>query len=238
MGADPALVRHWRQATDQQVAGAVRNARDSVAAFSEATAASGSLIQSWVQGREVIEYEHYPPNDIVDRRRGSQFYYHAHRDGDLEHGHLHLFWHATASGRRRRLREGQAAWARTAPSHLLAVSLDASGLPVGLFTVNRWVTDGHWFDADTTLSFVDRFSLQLDGEHATSARWITAFVRFYRPCIAALLAQRDQRLARRRDRSQALDDHRLEVLSLLRLDWAADLDAIEAEAARRGLGGL
>lgn len=238
MGADRALVRHWRQATDQQVAGAVRAARDSVAAFSEATTASGSLIQSWVQGREVTEYEHYPPNDIVDRRRGSQFYYHAHRDGDLEHGHLHLFWHATASGRRRRLRHGQANWTRTAPSHLLSISLDARGLPVGLFTVNRWVTDGHWFDADTTLSFVDRFSLQLDGEHAISARWITAFVRFYRPRIAALLAQRDQRLARRRDRSLALDDHRLEVLSLLRLDWAADLDAIEAEAARRGLGGL
>lgn len=94
MGADPALVKHWRRVTDQQVAVAVQAARDSVAAFSEATDASGSLIQSWVQGREVIEYEHYPPNDVVDRRRGSQFYYHAHRDGDLEHGHLHLFWHA------------------------------------------------------------------------------------------------------------------------------------------------
>ena len=69
------------------------------------------------------------------------------------------------------------------------------------------------------------------------ARWITAFVRFYRPCIAELLVQRDRRLARRRDRSQALTDDRLEVLSLQRLDWAADLDAIEAEAARRGLGG-
>ena len=30
----------------------------------------------------MIEYEHYPPNDIVDSRRGSQFYYHAHRDGE------------------------------------------------------------------------------------------------------------------------------------------------------------
>lgn len=235
MGADPALVKHWRRVTDQQVAVAVQAARDSVAAFSEATGSSGSLIQSWVQGREVIEYEHYPPNDVVDRRRGSQFYYHAHRDGDLEHGHLHLFWHATASGRRRRLRDGQANWARTAPSHLLAISLDARGLPVALFTVNHWVTDGHWFDADTTLSFVDRFALETEGEHAASARWITAFVHFYRPRIAELLMQRDRRLARRRDLSQALADDRLEVLSLRRLDWAADLDAIEAEAARRGL---
>ena len=235
MAADVVLARHWRQASDSEVTLAVQAARDSVAAFSEATATSGSLIQSWIQGREVVEYEHYPPNDIVDRRRGSQFYYHAHRDGDLEHGHLHLFWHATASGRRRRLRAGQASWTRTAPSHLVAISLDARGLPVGLFTVNHWVTDGHWFDAQTTLSFVDRFALQPEGEHATSARWITAFVRLYRPRIRVLLEQRDKRLARRADLAAALADHRLEVLSLQRLDWAADLDAIESEATRRGL---
>lgn len=236
MDSDTARVMHWRHATDRQVTSAVQLARDSVAAFSEATAASGSLIQSWVEGREVVEYEHYPPHDVVDRRRGSQFYYHAHRDGDLEHGHLHLFWHATASGRRRRLREGQPAWTRTAPTHLLAISLDARGLPVALFTVNRWVTDGHWFDAATTMSFVDRFALQSVAEHALSARWLTAFVRFYRSRIRDLLVQRDRRLARRQDLSQALTDHRLEVLSLQRLDWAADLDAIEAEHARRGLG--
>ena len=235
MGADSVLVRYWRSASDGEVAGAVQAARDSVAAFSDATATSGSLIQSWIQGREVVEYEHYPPDDIVDRRRGSQFYYHAHRDGDLEHGHVHLFWHATASGRRRRIRGVKASWTRTAPSHLLAISLDARGLPVGLFTVNRWVTDGHWFDAATTLALVERFALQLEGEHAASARWITAFVRFYRPRIEALLGQRDRRLARRADLAQALADQRLEVLSLQRLDWAADLDAIEAEATRRGL---
>jgi hypothetical protein len=60
----------------------------------------------------------------------------------------------------------QASWARTAPSHLLAVSLDSRRLPVALFT------DGHWFDAATTLTFVDRFALRPDGEHAASARWI------------------------------------------------------------------
>ena len=235
MAADAVLARHWRQAYDSEVTLAVQAARDSVAAFSEATAASGSLIQSWIQGREVVEYEHYPPNDIVDRRRGSQFYYHAHRDGDLEHGHLHLFWHATASGRRRRLRAGQASWTRTAPSHLVANSLDARGLPVGLFTVNRWVTDGHWFDAATTLSFVDRFAVDGVEGHSASCRWLTNFVSLYRPLIEAILLKRDARLARRASLEDALIDHRLEVLSLQPIDWAADLDALEAEGARRGL---
>lgn len=235
MAADPTLVRHWRHATDAEVAGAARAARDSVAAFSDATSTSGSLIQSWIRGREVLEYEHYPPNDVVDRARGSQFYYHAHRDGDLEHGHVHLFWHATAGGRRRRLRAGRTAWTRTAPTHLLAISLDARGLPVALFTVNRWVTDGHWFDAATTMSFVERFALRDEAEHGHSCRWITDFVRFYRPRIRVLLERRDRRLADRGNLDQALADHRLELLSVHRLDWAADLDAIEAESARRGI---
>jgi hypothetical protein len=225
----------WRQATGEAVAAELRQAREGVAAFGQATDASGSLLQSWIQGRPVVEFEHYPPDDVVDFRSGSQFYYHAHRDGDQEHGHLHLFWHATASGRRRRHRPGRPRWVRTAPTHLFAISLDARGLPVGLFTVNRWVTDGHWFDAATTLSFVDRFALGEVAGHTASCRWLTHFVRLYRPLVEAILIRRDARLARRASLEGALTDHRLEVLSHQAIDWAADLDALEAEAARRGL---
>jgi hypothetical protein len=234
MSASPTLRRHWRNASDAGLADALRGARDSVSAFAEVTATSGSLLQSWVDGREVVEFDHYPPDEVVDLRRGSQYYYHSHRDGDREHGHLHLFWHATASGRRRHHKPGRARWTRTAPTHLFAISLDARGLPVALFTVNRWVTDGHWFDAPTTMSFVERFRLGEVPGHAQSCRWLTGFVRLYRPLIADLLVQRDRRLARRCDLMQALRDHRLEVLSKVPIDWAADLDALEAEACRRG----
>lgn len=235
MSASAPLRRHWRSASDERLAIALQGARDSVSAFADVTATSGSLLQSWIEGREVVEFEHYPPDDVVDLRHGSQFYYHAHRDGDREHGHLHLFWHATASGRRRHLRPGQPRWTRTAPTHLFAISLDARGLPVALFTVNRWVTDGHWFDAATTMSFVDRFAPDTVDFHAHSCRWLTGFVRLYRPLIEALLVKRDRRLARRPDLARALADHRLEVLSLAPIDWAADLDALEAEATRRGV---
>lgn len=235
MSASPVLRRRWRHACDALFAGTLQGARDSVSAFADATAASGSLLQSWIEGREVVEFDHYPPDDVVDLRHGSQFYYHSHRDGDREHGHLHLFWHAGASGRRRYLRPEQPRWTRTAPTHLVAISLDARGLPVGLFTVNRWVTDGHWFDASTTMSFVDRFALDAVEGHEHSSRWLTGFVRQYRPLIETLLVKRDQRLARRSDLETALNDHRLEVLSLAPIDWAADLDVLEAEAVRRGL---
>lgn len=235
MSANPSLRRHWQGASDKLFAADLKQARDSVAAFSDATAASGSLLQSWIEGRDVVEFEHYPPNDVVDFRHGSQFYYHSHRDGDHEHGHLHLFWHAAASGQRRYFRPGQARWVRTAPTHLFAISLDARGLPVGLFTVNQWVTDGHWFDAPTTMSFVDRFAMDAVEGHGHSCRWLTGFVRLYRPLIEAILIRRDAQLARRPQLKDALADHRLEVLSLKSIDWAADLDALEAEAARRGL---
>ncbi len=235
MTASRPLQRHWRGATGTQIASVLNAARRSVSAFADATAASGSLLQSWIEGREVVEFDHYPPDDLVDTRSGSQFYYHSHRDGELEHGHLHLFWHATASGRRRHLRQGRRRWTRTAPTHLFAISLDARGLPVALFTVNRWVTDGHWFDAATTMSQVERFAMgELDG-HEHACRWLSGFVQLYRPLIEDLLVKRDRRLARRSDLAQALDDRRLELLSLTPIDWAADLDALEAEATRRGL---
>lgn len=232
-GCSPHLLRHWRTLPDAKLRTALHTARDSVAAFARATDASGSLIQSWVRGQAVVEMEHYPSSDIVDLESGSQFYYHCHRSEDGEHGHLHLFWHATRNGRRRRAAEGARRWVTTDPTHLFAVSLDARGLPVGLFTVNRWVTDGHWFDARTLLGMVDRFAMRPTGEHAHSCEWITAFVRTYRPVVAELLAQRDCRLACSGALARALSDTDLEVLSQIDIDWAADLDALEAEFARR-----
>lgn len=235
MAASKDLQRHWRDSTDAQLARAVRDARRSVAAFAGATSSAGSLLQSWIRGQVVTDFDHYPPNDIVDLRTGCQFYYHSHRDGDREHGHLHLFWHATASGRRRYLRPGHERWTRTAPTHLFAISLDARGLPVGLFTVNRWVTDGHWFDAATTMSMVDRFDVGRVKGHEHSCDWITGFVGLYRPLIGQLLARRDRRLARRPDVERAREDRRLEVLSYVPVDWAADLNALEADASWRGI---
>jgi len=235
MTASQALLRHWRNATDAQVVAILRDARRSVAAFADATAASGSLLQSWIEGREVVEFEHYPPDDLVDLRSGSQFYYHSHRDGELEHGHLHLFWHATASGRRRYMRQGRRRWTRTAPTHLFAISLDTRGLPVALFTVNRWVTDGHWFDAACAMAQVERFAMGDVEGHELSCRWLSGFVQLYRPLVEDLLVKRDRRLARRSDLAQALDDRRLELLSHIPIDWTADLDALEAETARRGM---
>lgn len=232
MNAGKILRESWQRLSDEELLAQVQDARASVEAFSRATSEAGSLIQSWIQGRTVVEYDHYPPDDVIDEVSGSQFYYHAHRGG-VEHGHIHLFWHATRNGRRRRLPSGKVRWVNTAPSHLFAISLDDRGLPVGLFTVNRWVTDGHWFDAATTLALVDRFRMGAVRGQEHACEWLNAFVRMYRPLISHLLVRRDERLARRPDKEAALKDHRLEVLSHVAIDWGADLDALEAELVRR-----
>lgn len=210
----------------------VRSASRSVEAFAQATYESGSLLQSWIEGRGVVEYEHYPPGDIVDETSGSQFYYHSHRGG-LEHGHLHLFWHARSDRRRRPVVPGRRRWVNTEPSHLFAVSLDARGLPIAIFTTNQWVTDGHWFDALTTMRLVERFCVEAQPPHRASGTWLTEFVRMYRPLIARALEDRDQRLARARHPDKALENKRLEVLSHVPIDWSLHLDALDEEVERR-----
>lgn len=193
----------------------------------------GLLIQSWVRSQNVLEMDHYPPDDIVDHESGSQFYYHCHRANGAEHEHLHLFWHATRNGRRRRAAAGTRRWVRTDPTHLFAISLDPRGLPRALFTTNRWVAGGHWFDARMLLGMVDRFAMRPIEGHEHSCEWITCFVRMYRPVVEELPVQCDRRLARRRDLASALSDRALEVLSQVAIDWSADLDALEAEVVRR-----
>jgi hypothetical protein len=231
------LRRHWRGADDSALLQSAQQACASVEAFAQVTQTHGSLLQSWIRGAPVLEFAHYPQDDVIDLVSGAQFYYHAHRKDGLEHGHVHVFWHANARGHRKPARQGRTVWKHDAPSHLLAVGLDARGAPVKLFTTNRWVTEGHWFDAAQTLTLLDRFQPKGVADHAQSCDWLRHFLAFYRPAIAELLVERDARLARSDglELEQALRNHRLEVLSQMRLDWGADLDALQAHLQKRGL---
>ena len=211
--------------------------------FRQATLQHGSLIQSWVGRADVVALEHYPRGGVVDRQHGSQFFYHCHRADSAdradrtEHGHVHLFWHATRSGRRRRLAPTtgtEAEWSRSAPTHLIAIGLNARGLPVSLFSVNRWVTGGHWFDAPTTLCMLNRFQLRDVPGHTESCAWITTFVQLYAPTVASVLEARDRRLARQTNPARALDDRRIEVINSARIDWMKDLQRLDDEVAARG----
>lgn len=99
----------------------------------------GSLVRVFTSGCTPQEHKHYPIGDLVAPGSGTQCFYHCHR-GDGEHRHLHVF---------RRSRPQRPL------THLIAISLDGRGLPIGLFSVNRWVCQDRWLSAADTLRLLE-----------------------------------------------------------------------------------
>ncbi|HLY57797.1 MAG TPA: hypothetical protein VKS60_19695 [Stellaceae bacterium] len=198
--------------------------------------------------------EHYPAGEVWDAGSYAQYFYHAHPEGERlpgEHGHFHTFLgqggmppgvtplilpemalsppgegHGRGVGTHRSPRD------RGVVSHLAALSLDAAGRPIALFTTNRWVTGETWFRAEDVARLLPAFNFAADGPADTVNRWLTAVLRVLRPHIVELAAERDAKVMdwrRRRSRQHhVFDDRRLEVASFRRIDFAAELAALGA----------
>ena len=179
----------------------------------------GSLVRAFTAGSTPNQHQHYPPGDLVDPGSGTQCYYHCHR-GDGEHGHLHLF------RRPRPLRP---------LTHLVAISLDGRGLPLALFSVNRWVSDDRWLPAAATLRLLEGVSLSGAACDPHLGGWLVHFLEFYRPNLETVLLQRDRTLRRRApSRQAALEARDLEIPSHCPIDWEVDLAAAEADLPSAG----
>ena len=114
--------------------------------------------------------------------------------------------------------------------------MDANATPLRFFTTNRWVTGETWYPATDVARMLDGFDL---GDVAPSPllnRWIAAMVRFYKPQLCDLLAQRDAAVMdwrrRRRAKVHVLEDRRLEVTSVLPIDLASQAAQIDAALRR------
>jgi hypothetical protein len=194
-----------------------------VSLFQQVVARHGSLVQAFVRGAPVTAHDHYPPGDVIDARRGFQCFYHSHRAGSLEHGHLHLFQRAADDAR------------DTSPGHLIAIGLDAHGLPVSMFCVNHWVTGGAWRDAHATIAALDVARFDGARGHALAGRWLTSFLHLYQPVAASVLLRRDALLRQRRDRGASWPrlkrDRSLEVISRSGIDWLGDMQRLEQRGA-------
>jgi hypothetical protein len=180
---------------------------------------------------QFVRLTHYPQGDVYDRETHTQYYYHAHRDG--EHGHFHLFQRAKgmppgcapvpdAAGRD---------WPAgdQALSHLVAISMDKFGVPTGLFTTNRWVTAETWYPAPDVIRMLPHFAIDHAFPSWPTNRWLTAMVRLFRPQIAALVLARDEALAARRaghpDRD-VYEDRDFDVLSETTIAVDEQIDAV------------
>lgn len=184
---------------------------------------------------EFVELNHYPDDDVFDRDTQSQYYYHAHRGLAGEHGHFHTFV------RRPGMPAGiePIAFAASEPwpsgdealSHLIGISMDAWGYPIGLFTTNRWVTDEAWYQADDVIRLLDCFRISHSAPSTPVNRWINAMFVLFRPQMEALLRARDasvaQWAARHPDRD-VFEDRGLEVASWLPISVDGQIAALRA----------
>jgi hypothetical protein len=115
-------------------------------------------------------------------------------------------------------------------SHLIAVSMDRSGSPVGLFTTNRWVTGETWYAAREVVAMLDGFDMKMDKPSWSVNRWLTNMLRLFRPQIEDLLQRRDQRVREWRHQYPDVDiyeDRRLEVTSQQPIDVEAQVRMLE-----------
>ena len=188
----------------------------------------GNLVGELLRDVETFyEWNHYPEGDVFDHESHSQFYYHAHPQDERgnEHGHFHTFLRPLGMppGVKPALvpdyeaPEGD----NDALSHLIAVSMDEFGVPIRLFTTNRWVTGEVWYAAADVRAMLDCFLIGHAQPSWPVNRWISAVIRLYRPHIGALLDARDAAVAAWSaaypDRN-VFEDRDLEMTSMLGTD--------------------
>jgi hypothetical protein len=204
----------------------------------------GNIVGELLRGVETfLEWDHYPAGDVYDGTSHAQFYYHAHPQGmrSREHGHFHTFM------RPRGMPDGirPAAVpdfempddANDALSHLIGISMDGFGVPIRLFTTNRWVTGEIWYAAGDVRAMLPHFLI----DHAQPSwpvnRWIGGMVRLFRPQIEVLIDARDAAVGAWRatypDRN-VFEDRALEVTSVLDIDIDAQIARVAAELEARG----
>ena len=183
------------------------------------------------------EWNHYPDGDVYDGESHSQFYYHAHPQGERgnEHGHFHTFLRPL--GMPAGIKPALVADyeppddENDALSHIIAISMDELGMPIRLFTTNRWVTGEVWYAAGDVRAMLDSFLI----DHAQPSwpvnRWVSAMIRLYHPQIGALLDARDAAV----EAWQAAypdvnvyEDRDFDMTSMINLDIDDHIDGVRA----------
>jgi Domain of unknown function (DUF6969) len=159
-----------------------------------------TIVGELLRGHETFyAWDHYPPGDIYDRETYSQYYYHSHRVDEKapEHGHFHTFLHRKAYARDctpldlpPKKRKGNKK--PTQLTHIVAISMDRYGVPIRLFTTNRWVTGEIWYPAKDVISRLDQYEMDVVKPSWAVNIWLTNLMRLFRPQIEDLLIERDR----------------------------------------------
>lgn len=205
-----------------------------------------NLLQHVIGDQTFESWNRYPAPDLIDERTGFQYYYHAHGQEDRpcprENGHFHTF--ARLDRKARPVQE----WVVDATDgisqeyeqdddsvHLIAISVNAQGLPFEIFTVNRWVTGDRWCTGASLVDLAQAFRVDRAGPRLV-ADWLASFFAFYETEIRNLIDARDEYL-RKLIAAQSpgycvTRDHSVEVLSAAAVSFATDIDAALHSARR------
>ena len=186
------------------------------------------------------QWNHYPNGDIYDHATHSQYFYHAHVKGQRrgEHGHFHTFLRAKGmpAGIAPIAYSGDAEWPvdDKALSHLIGISMNPKGFPIGLFSVNRWVTGEAWYTADDVVAMFGRFNIDHASPSWPANRWITAMLRLFHPQIIELVYKRDVVIAdwqRKYPDRDVYEDRDLEITSTMAISVDKQIAGVRAALA-------
>lgn len=188
-----------------------------------------------------FELEHYPKGDVFDAESFSQYYYHAHREDREEHGHFHTFMRAggIAPGVEPVPNNGDVEWATgtDAVSHIISISMNNPGFPIGLFATNRWVTGENWYCARDVISMLDNWQIDHAFPNLAVNQWVTGMMKLFKPQIVALLEHRDDVIEHWREQfpgQDVFEDRTLEVTGEYDISvddqYAKVLQAIDSQA--------
>ena len=122
-------------------------------------------------------------------------------------------------------------------THLIAVSMNPQGLPICLFSTNRWVAGETWYRADDVCALIDRFDI----DHARPSwpvnSWISAILQLFHPQAMALIRARDERMKEwggRKPDQNAFEDRELEITAALDISIDDQMAAVQAALAAKG----
>ena len=122
-------------------------------------------------------------------------------------------------------------------THLLALAVSPAGLPLRLFTTNRWVTNEILAPAGQVLRKLQQFALRTPRELELVHRWLAAVLTLFRPQINTLLVARDLRLESAQAlRPNVLEDRRTMLLSQCRIDLAQQMAWLDQAFENSGQG--
>jgi len=157
---------------------------------------------------------------IFDRKRHSQFYYHAHAAAEHEDGHFHtvrLFSDHTV--------------------HLVAISMAPTGWPQALFTLNLWAIGDRYAPPSRLDRYTREYGVESRKGDPRLVRFINLTFRAFRSEVQALQEAKQEAIEEYRAAHGGADpfeDRSVEILSRVEVDVLRRLDAAATpEAIRR-----